>query len=136
MTEFQTQKSVDMTQAGTTGTIDYSPGGNMIDDNWSGREYGWDHLNRLLSVEDGSSTPKFDFEYGASGERMIQEMHSGSTTVTRAFIYDREDVAVEFSDDQFNTVFRQYIHGPGIDEPLAFLSGEEKYDYPAYFIKA
>ena len=125
MTEHQTQKPIDVTQADTTGTFDYSPGGNMIEDNWSGREYGWDHLNRLVSVEDGSSSPKFDFEYGATGERVIQEMHSGSTTVTRAFIYDREDVAVEFSDDQFNSVFWQFIHDPGIDEPLAFLSDKD-----------
>ena len=33
------------------------------------------------------------------------------------------------SNDTFDTLFRQYIHGPGIDEPLAFLEGERDYMY-------
>jgi len=119
-----------VTQVGGSSDIDYSTGGNMIDDESVNREYEWDHMNRLTGVENGSSTDLFDFEYGATGERLVQRSYSGGTT-TRAFIYDREDVVVEFSNDTFSTVFRQYIHGPGIDEPLAIL-GEEEGEYTYY----
>ncbi len=37
----------------------------------------------------------------------------------------------EFSNDTFATVFRRYIHGPGIDEPLAIL-GDDVGEYTQY----
>ncbi len=40
-----------VTQAGTIGTMDYSVGGNLIDDNWIGREYEWDQFNRVTMVK-------------------------------------------------------------------------------------
>jgi RHS repeat-associated protein len=46
-------------------------------------------------------------------------------------LFDREDVIAEFSNDTFSTVFRQTIHGPGIDEPLAII-GDRPGEYTYY----
>ncbi len=63
---------------------------------------------------------------------MVQNTYtSGQISSTRAFLYDREDVIAEFSNDTFATVFRRYIHGPGIDEPLAIM-GDDVGEYAHY----
>ncbi len=112
--------------------MNYSTGGNLIDDNWIGREYEWDQFNRMTMVKNGSGTPLYGFEYGATGERAVQNTYAGGlVSSTRTFLYDREDVVVEYSDDQFSSLFRQYIHGPGIDEPLAIL-GDDPGEYMYY----
>jgi RHS repeat-associated protein len=60
-----------------------------------------------------------DFTYDVLGNRIMEVRDNGETETTRAFLYDREDVVVEFSDDDFTEVEKVYVHGPGIDEVLA-----------------
>jgi RHS repeat-associated protein len=72
--------------------------------------YDWDVENRLIAVR--TPTQTVTFRYDALGRRTEK---TGSTT-TR-YIYDLEDIVEER--DGNNVLMFRYVHGPGIDEPLA-----------------
>lgn len=50
-----------------------------------------------------------------------------STFQTRRYVYDGEDVLLEY--DGTNTLQARYTHGPGIDEPLAVTKGRSTFFY-------
>jgi RHS repeat-associated protein len=72
--------------------------------------YDWDVEDRLIAVH--TPTQTVTFKYGPLGRRIEK---AGATT-TR-YIYDQEDIIEER--DGNNMVTFRYVHGPGIDEPLA-----------------
>jgi RHS repeat-associated protein len=90
----------------------YDTNGNLtskVDESgtWS---YQWDALNRLVrAVKSGGEIARF--EYDALGRR-VSKVASGVTT---SYTYDGEDIIRENRGAEIRT----YIHGPGIDEPLA-----------------
>lgn len=95
----------------------YDPNGNLISKvedgvSWT---YEWDALNRLIAVRrDGAEAARFG--YDALGRRVSKTV-GGLTT---RYIYDGEDILEETRSDGTSYT---YIHGPGIDEPLARQDG-------------
>ncbi len=72
------------------------------------------------------------YRYDPFGRRVGKEVtdtDGGSTTVrTTAYLYDAEDIVFEFADATVDgvpppQVVTHYVHGPGIDEPLAVSDG-------------
>jgi RHS repeat-associated protein len=72
--------------------------------------YDWDVEDRLVAVHAPAQT--VTFKYDALGRRVEV---AGSTT-TR-FVYDQEDIIEQRNGT--NALTFRYVHGPGIDEPLA-----------------
>lgn len=93
--------------------------------------YYYDYENRLVKVvkvENGSTTTA-EYKYDPFGRRIEKKVtEGGATTITR-FVYDNEDIILEY-DGSGNTGNR-YVHGPGIDEPLAVINGKNTYYYHA-----
>ncbi|MGH9783852.1 MAG: RHS repeat-associated core domain-containing protein, partial [Terriglobia bacterium] len=72
--------------------------------------YDWDVEDRLIAVH--TPTQTVSFRYDPLGRRIEK---AGATT-TR-YIHDQEDITDER--DGTNALTFRYVHGPGIDEPLA-----------------
>ncbi len=60
------------------------------------------------------------------GEWFIEKNVNG--VITR-YVYDREDILFEL--DGNNNIITEYVHGPGIDEPIAMLRNNQTYYYHA-----
>lgn len=76
--------------------------------------YEWDAENRLTRVlRNGVETARF--AYDPLGRR-VEKVTGGMTT---AYIYDGIDVFRERRTEGATTTTATYVHGPGIDEPLA-----------------
>jgi RHS repeat-associated protein len=91
-------------------------------------QYTYDAENRLIKVEEfaaGNPTPAFTSTYRYDGlGRRIEKVGNGQTT---RYIYDGEDILLEY--DGANVLQARYIHGPGIDEPIAVTKGSSTYFY-------
>ena len=91
-----------------------------------GTTYTYDDENRLVRVETTGSNPQvITYAYDPLGRRIEKNVNG---TITR-YLYDREDILLEY--DQAGTVTARYIHGPGIDEPLAMEKNSQMYYYHA-----
>jgi RHS repeat-associated protein len=79
------------------------------------RVYSWDVENRLTRVSE-NGTELVTFEYDPLGRRVVKTVLAGAGPLggTR-FAYDGEDILFEQGPSGNFT----YLHGPGIDEPLA-----------------
>ena len=93
-------------------TYDYDASGNLIEkddgtDTWT---YEWNAENQLKKVLKNAATIA-TFAYDPLGRRV--EKVVGATTT--AFTYDGEDILRETA----GATTTYYVHGPGIDEPLA-----------------
>lgn len=103
----------EVSQAGATTSYTYDPNGSLTSDGT--RTYEWDAANRLVRVLEGP-TELASFVYDGQGRR-TQKIAGG---LTRTYVYDGEDILEE----RLSTgpVYR-YVHGPGIDQPLARVDG-------------
>ncbi|NJC87730.1 MAG: hypothetical protein FIB02_04230 [Desulfuromonas sp.] len=83
--------------------------------------YDWDAENRLTQVKlpDGKTVT---FAYDPFGRRIAKTADG----ITTRYTYDSEDILFETENGSIGNV---YIHGPGIDEPLALLDSKG----PAYY---
>ena len=99
-----------------TYNYDYDDEGNMFrrtrisgtePDGSSIREFRWDHRNRLTSVidkrSDGTATQEVGFTYDGINRRISKSVDTTpedaiDTTLTH-FVYDREDVLLDFDDE-------------------------------------
>ena len=80
-----------------------------------GKNYGYDSANRLTSISNGtniSATLSYD------PLARLSSLTSGG--VTTGFAYDGQDMIAEYED---NVLKKRYVHGPGIDEPIAEYDG-------------
>jgi RHS repeat-associated protein len=75
--------------------------------------YSWDYENRLTQVVIPSGQA-VSFTYDPFGRRVSKTVGDIVTTYT----YDSEDILFETSNGELGNI---YIHGPGIDEPLALV---------------
>ena len=129
---------------------EYDANGNLIkkteitDDNktriWT---YNYDYENRLIKVvnqeDDETKTVTFKYDpFGRRIEKKVEETEDGKTEETKTynFVYDNEDIILEYltkaeDDDEGKTGITRYIHGLGIDEPLAVEQKNEIYYYHA-----
>ncbi|MBU1087114.1 MAG: hypothetical protein KKD05_06300 [Candidatus Omnitrophica bacterium] len=94
----------------------YDNNGNLIDknDNGSLTNYTWDYENRLIEVV-GAGLASARYDYDPFGKRLSKTVDG----VTTYYLYDNEDIVVEY--DSAGTVAVHYLHGQGIDEPIAIV---------------
>lgn len=114
-------------------TYIYDKNGNLTQKSGSDEfaSYFYDYENRLIKVErtEGTSVIVANYKYDPFGRRIEKKVtENGSTTTTR-FFYDNEDILFEY--DEKGTIGNQYVHGPGIDEPLALIQRKGNYYYHA-----
>jgi len=104
--------------------------------------YSYDYENRLTRVVKvaGSKTTTVTFKYDPFGRRVKKRVavaQNGQNTVNSyTYVYDKEDVIIDYLTKTVNNgspthVVKKYVHGPGIDEPLAVNKGGLLYYYHA-----
>ncbi|MDU9007016.1 RHS repeat-associated core domain-containing protein [Sedimentitalea todarodis] len=98
-------------------TLGYDDNGNLTDDggDWN---YVFDAENRLISATGPNTSASYG--YDPLGRRASKTV-TGSTTEDKLFLYDGEDVIADTNAS--GGVFRRFIHGPGVDEPVAMYYG-------------
>jgi len=96
-------------------TYTYDENGNLTSKtskaNGEVTTYTYDTENQLLRVDRPGIVA--EYRYDALGRRIEKVVNGVSTR----YIYDNEDIAVEVDSAAVAQAF--YLHGPGIDEPLA-----------------
>jgi RHS repeat-associated protein len=63
------------------------------------------------------------YKYDPFGRRIEKNINE---TITK-YLYDKEDIIAEY--DGNNQLLSHYIHGPGIDEPIAMVKNSQSYFY-------
>ena len=124
-----------------TYTYKYDTKGNMIEriqkDNNKTTRYEWDIENQLIRVtthETENAMPSETITYAYDGlGRRIEKNINGKI---KRYIYDNEDILMEY--DEENALQKYYVHGMGIDNPLAMLidnkdTREDLNDLKAYY---
>jgi len=92
--------------------------------------YSYDFENRLTKVMRvaGNKTTTTTFKYDPFGRRIkkrVATTQNGQNVVNSyTYVYDKEDVIIDYLTKTINNaspthVMKKYVHGPGIDEPLA-----------------
>ena len=110
-----------------TYTYKYDTKGNMIEriqkDNNKTTRYEWDIENQLIKVtthETENAMPSETITYAYDGlGRRIEKNINGKI---KRYIYDNEDILMEFDGD--NLLQQHYIHGLGIDDPIAMIKND------------
>lgn len=105
--------------------FEYDADGNMTARTTADGEhytFRYDAANRLIEAEGPEGTVVY--AYAPNGAR-VTRAEDGETT---RFVFDHEDVVFELVDGK---VAARYLHGPGIDEPLAIERGEDSAFYHA-----
>ncbi len=92
----------------------YDADGNLTSD--GSVTYSYDAENRLTAAS-GAKTASL--LYDPLG-RLVR-IHDGNTANARWFVYDGSALVAEFDGSGAQT--RRYLHGPGVDEPLAWFEG-------------
>ncbi len=126
-------------------TFTYDKNGNLTkktkkDDDGETKTYtyGYDYENRLTKVvkQESNETETVSFKYDPFGRRIekkVEEIEDGKTeSKTYTYVYDNEDIILEYltkADGKIETA--SYVHGPGIDEPLAIERKGEVFYYHA-----
>ncbi|MCP4913321.1 MAG: hypothetical protein GY909_09385 [Oligoflexia bacterium] len=90
--------------------------------------YFWSDENELLRIEKRSSLSApanhvVEYKYDLLGRRIEKNING---TIER-YIYDNEDIIAIY--DGNGDLKTQFIHGPGIDEPLAMIQDGQTYFY-------
>lgn len=88
--------------------------------------YSWNSKNEL--VQAAKTGVAVGFAYDPFGRRISKTAVVGGSTTARQYVYDAEDVALEYVN---GSLTNHIVHGPGIDEPLALVQGENVYFYHA-----
>ncbi|OGR36900.1 MAG: hypothetical protein A2091_11405 [Desulfuromonadales bacterium GWD2_61_12] len=102
-------------------------------------QYSWDGENRLIEarlVKAGATLRTVSFAYDPFGRRIEKRVVEGTTATTYGYFYDAEDIVLETKAVQVGAgtpviTDTQYVHGPGIDEPLAMVRNGQSYFYHA-----
>jgi RHS repeat-associated protein len=120
-----------ITKNGTTYT--YDSNGNLITKTSDSETtiYTYDYENRLIYVvkaESGQET-FVEFKYDPFGRRIEKRVTEDGITTTTRYFYDNEDILFEY--DEYGNISNRYIHGLGIDEPLALENNDGIYYYHA-----
>ncbi len=107
-------------------TYDYF-GNRTGDGEWT---YSWNSKGELTQMTKTGTT--VTFAYDPFGRRVSKTAVIGGTTTSHVYVYDAEDIALEYVGGVLTSHF---VHGPGIDEPLALVrsggTGSGNYFYHA-----
>ncbi len=119
-----------LTQNGTGFT--YDANGNMTSktDTTGTTTYQYDSENRLVQLTTPNSqlvTYKYD-PFGRRIEKSVTDTATNTVTIKK-YVYDREDILFEL--DASGNIVTEYLHGPGIDEPIAMIRNNQTYYYHA-----
>ncbi len=112
-------------------TFTYDLNGNMTlkTDATGTTRYTYNTENQLIRVDlpDGRFV---EYRYDPFGRRIQKAITdtTNTTTVTK-YVYDNEDILFEL--DGNGNIITEYLHGPGIDEPIAMIRGGKTYYYHA-----
>ena len=96
--------------------------------------YSWNAEKQLIQAElteAGTTVRTLTFAYDAFGRRMEKQITENGTTKTTSYVYDGEDILLSIDNDGSTTTATYFIHGPGIDEPLAMVKGGSSHYYHA-----
>jgi RHS repeat-associated protein len=123
LTDYEYDADNRLTARGTV-TYAYDDNGNLISmaDGGQTTNYTWDYENRLTKVALPGGT-NVSYEYTTDG-KMLSRTQSGVKTW---YAYDfvevngYDDMIAEYN--ATGSLQARYIHGPGIDEPLAVIQG-------------
>jgi RHS repeat-associated protein len=97
-------------------------------------EFTWDGENKLTQAKlmDGAATLRtVSFKYDPFGRRVEKKVEGQAPQVpvplTTTYTYDGEDIVLQLEGDGTTTTSTQYLHGPGIDQPLAIVEGGQSF---------
>lgn len=104
--------------------------------------YTYDFENRLIKAEkkQGHEATIVTFKYDPFGRRIEKRINEGENcrdedVVVHTYVYDGQAIILENEVSgegrHKRTETTKYVHGPGIDEPLAMTRGNEVYYYHA-----
>ena len=108
----------------------YDKNGNLIGktDTSGLTTYSYDYENRLIKVVMPNGTVS-EFKYDPFGRRIEKKVTDSGITITKKYFYDSEDILFEY--DENGVIGNRYIHGLGIDEPLALINKQGTFYYHA-----
>ena len=108
----------------------YDKNGNLIGktDTSGLTTYSYDYENRLIRVVMPNGMVS-EFKYDPFGRRIEKKVTENGVTTTKRYFYDNEDILFEY--DANGIIGNRYVHGLGIDEPLALITAKENYYYHA-----
>ncbi len=86
--------------------------------------YTYDSENRLVQLI-APNAQLVTYKYDPFGRRIEKSVNG---TITR-YVYDREDILFEL--DASSNIITEFVHGPGIDEPIAMIRNNQTYYYHA-----
>lgn len=129
VTSYTHDDANELLQAGGT-SFRYDKNGNLIEKTSpeGTTTYAWDYENRLSRVVTPAGT-EVEFKYDPFGRRIEKKVPDVEGVKVTRFVYDNEDIL--FETDETGAIGNRYIHGPGIDEPLALLQNRDVYYYHA-----
>ncbi|MDH3976734.1 MAG: MopE-related protein [Deltaproteobacteria bacterium] len=90
---------------------------------WGQTSFDYDYENRLTRVKRtfNNSSTVVDYAYDVFGRRIERKVTTdGTLLLTTNYLYDNEDIVAIYEN---GTLTKEFIHGPGIDEPLAIKTG-------------
>jgi len=126
-----------MILAGTSANSYDANGNQLTRKGWTPQ---WDAQNRLIQMPSANGNTTLTFTYDPFNRRIekkcVTTNRRRTTTTTTQYVYDGEDIVLQketiayVSGRAFTTKTR-FIHGPGIDEPLAMIEGRDTYYYHA-----
>ncbi len=109
--------------------LKYDGRGNLEDNGRGVFRYDWQ--NRMVTGQrlEPAPGPQVTFTYDALGRRVTKQVTEDGEQAaeTTRYLYDGLDVIEERNHD--GAVLRQFIHGPGIDQPLVMIAGDTSYYY-------
>jgi len=97
-------------------------------------QYHWTVENQLQQaqlIKNGQTIRTVNVKYDAFGRRIEKQVTQNAITTTTSYIYDGEDIVLQLENDGTDTIITHYLHGPGIDEPLAQSTNGQTYCYHA-----
>ena len=110
-----THNGLNQTIRYVSATFSYDAAANLASDgNWN---WTYDDDNQLVTASK-TGTPGVQLAYDPAG-RMRQESLNGS--INTQYLYDGTDLIAEY--DAAGNLQRRYVHGPGVDEPIAVYQG-------------
>ncbi|MDA8416703.1 MAG: hypothetical protein M0Z78_06505 [Betaproteobacteria bacterium] len=114
---------------------DHHDNGHNDANGWS---YSYDVENRLIKAEDKQTTVTFKYDpLGRRIEKKVakRDKKDDDDAVTHTYVYDGQAIILEYEttgdEHHKKSEVTKFVHGPGIDEPLAMTRDNEVYFYHA-----
>ena len=98
-------------------SLEYDANGNLTGSGGN-TSYEYDCENRLTGVLDQNGNAVASYTYDYLGRRIGKTLH-GSPDIITQYVYDGDQVIAEY--DGSDMLLRQFVYGPGIDEPICMI---------------